>query len=244
MPRNVTEAVDPAFVEDDELSRFYAHFANGLHALAQPLTVLRSTVATSITPGLSAADQRKYLDTSVQQIEHACHLFQCLQDLVAAVQIPAQCGPVALADLLRTVGEVQKDLLQESGIDIKVVTPENLRPALGDMERILQALFAALKIAASVSSPGDIIELLVMPRNCEIELTIQNGRTHGKYLKSSARLSLALAEANMRSQQGGFECVEDPFRVTLTLPVQDIDQDIDPAKNREIPQGSRTHRVH
>lgn len=240
MHRNSPEVVDPAFVEDGELSRFYGHFANGLHALAQPLTVLRSTVAASIAPGLSATDQRKYLETSVQQIERACHLFQCLQDLVAVGQSPAQCGVVELVDLLRAVGEGQKDLLQESGVDIKVVASEDLRPALGDMDRTLQAVFAALKIAASVSSPGDMIELLVVSRNGETGLTIQNERTHGKYLNASARLSLALAEANMRSQQGGFECVEDPFRVTLTLPVQDIDL----ARNQEIPQGSRTHRVH
>lgn len=238
MHRNETEVVEPAFVEDGELSRFYAHFANGLHALAQPLTVLRSTVAASITPGLSATDRQKYLETSVQQVELACLVFQCLQDLLVAGQSPAQCGPLELTDLLSTVGEVQKDLLLESGVEIKVVASEDLRPALGDMDRTLQAIFAALKSAASLSAPGDMIELLVVSRNGETGLAIQNGRVHGKHLKSSARLSLALAEANMRSQQGGFECVEDPFRVTLTLP------DTDAARSKEIPQGSRTHRIH
>jgi len=238
MHRNGPEVVDPACAEGGELSRFYAHFANGLHALAQPLTVLRSSVATSVTPGISTTDQRKYLETSVQQIELACLVFQCLQDLLIAGQNPAQCGPLELTDLLRTVGEVQKDLLLESGVEIKVVTSEDLRPAFGDMERTLQAIFAALKIAASLASSGDVIELLVVSLNGETGLTIQNGRTHGKYLKSSARLSLALAEANMRSQQGGFECVEDPFRVTLTLP------DTDAARSEKVPQGSRTHRVH
>ncbi len=238
MHRSGTEIVDPVFVEDGELSRFYAHFGNGLHALAQPLTVLRSTVPASITPGLSATDQRKYLETSVQQIELACLVFQCLQDLLVAGQSPAQCGLLELTDLLRTVGEVQKDSLLESGVEIKVVASEDLRPALGDMDRTLQAIFAALKIAASLSSSGDVIELLVASLNGETGLTIQNGHTHGKYLKSSARLSLALAEANMRSQHGGFECVEDPFRVTLTLP------DTDPARGEKTPQGSRTHRVH
>ena len=238
MHRSGTEVVEPEFVEDRELSRFYAHFANGLHALAQPLTVLRSTVAASITPGLSATDQRKYLETSVQQIELACLVFQCLQDLLVAGQSPAQCGPLDLTDLLRTVGEVQKDLLHESGVEIKVVASKDLRPALGDMDRTLQAIFAALKIAASLSSSGDVIELLVLSLNGETELTIQNGRRHGKYLKSSARLSLSLAEANMRSQQGRFECVEDPFSVTLTLP------DIDAARSEKVPQGSRTHRVY
>ena len=238
MHRGRTEVVDPTFVEDGELGRFYAHFGNGLHALAQPLTVLRSTVATSLVPGLSAADQRKYLETSVQQIELACLVFQCLQDLLVAGQNPAQCGPLELTDLLKTVGEVQKDLLKESGVEIKVVASEDQRPALGDMDRTLQAVFAALKIAASLSASGDVIELLVVSLNGETGLTIQNGRTHGKYLKSSAWLSLALAEANMHSQQGGFECVEDPFRVTLTLP------DIDAARSEKVPQGSRTHRVH
>jgi hypothetical protein len=85
----------------------------------------------------------------------------------------------------------------------------------------MQAISSALKIAASVSSPGDVVELLAKARNGFVELILQNSRINSRPLNSSERLSLALAEANIRSQQGKYDCVEDPLRVFIALPLQD-----------------------
>ena len=209
--------------EGDELAAFYAHLANGLHAMAQPLTILRSVMVASSVSGLTAIDHRRYLDISSDQVERACVLFHSLQQLVTAKQVQAECAPVDLSRLLAPVVEDQKEILQASGIDMKVVMPDALPPMLADMDRTLQALFAVLKITASVSSPGDVIELQVSPRNESVELVIQNRNVHSWRLNSSERLSLALAEVNIRSQQGQYEFAEDPLRVSMTLPVQDID---------------------
>jgi hypothetical protein len=51
---------------------------------------------------------------------------------------------------------------------------------------------------------------------------------------------LALAEANIRSQQGEYECVEDPFRVSMTLLVQDID----PVNSQDASHGARALQFH
>jgi signal transduction histidine kinase len=226
--------------EGDELASFYAHLANGLHAMAQPLTILRSVVAASTLSGLTAIDHRRYLDISSDQVERACVLFHSLQQLVAARQIEAECAPVDLSRLLEPVVEDQKAILQASGVDMKVVIPDALPLLLADMDRTLQALFAVLKIAAAVSSPGDAVELLVSPRNESMELVIQNRNAHKRRLNSSEHLSLALAEANIRSQQGEYECVEDPFRVSMTLLVQDID----PVNSQDASHGARALQFH
>jgi hypothetical protein len=41
-------------------------------------------------------------------------------------------------------------------------------------------------------------------------------------MDSSHRLSLAVAEANILSQHGRYALIEDPFRVSLALPVEEL----------------------
>lgn len=227
MPKDTLEIGCADSVEKREVERFYASMATALHAMAQPLTVVRSAVVAAAAPGVNAADQRHYLDLLTEQVERTCGLFQSLQQLVVVNQIKAERAPIEVSRLLAPVVESQTLTYKTLGVEIQAVIPDGLRPMLADMDRTLQALFAALQIAGSVSSAGDVIELFVTSQNGFVELVVQNRRAHRRRLNSSERLSLVLAEANIRSQQGEFECAEDPFCVSLMLPVLDIDQDID-----------------
>jgi light-regulated signal transduction histidine kinase (bacteriophytochrome) len=227
MPKGTLEIGCVDSVEKREVERFYANMATALHAMAQPLTVVRSAVVAAAAPGVNASDQRQYLDILSEQVERTCGLFQSLQQLVAVNQIKAERAPIEVSRLLAPVVESQTLTYNALGVEIQAVIPDGLRPMLGDMDRTLQALFAALQIAGSVSSASDVIELFVTSRNGFVELIVQNRRAHGRRLNSSERLSMVLAEANIRSQQGEFEYAEDPFCVSLMLPVLNIDQDID-----------------
>jgi hypothetical protein len=223
MPSETLKSGIPTGARNGELGRFCANIAEGLHAMAQPLTILRSTVAASAAKSVTPTRQRHYLDISTHQVERACKLFDCLQDLVIASKFEADCASFEIPELLALAVREHKAVLQASAVGLRVVTPTGLLPVLGDVSRTLQALSAALKIAASVSHSGDVIELLATARNGFVELVIQNRRAHGRPLNSSDHLSLLLAEANIRSQQGEHEYAEDPFRVRLTLPVQVVD---------------------
>jgi hypothetical protein len=204
-------------VKSEAMNRFCADMAEGLHAMAQPLTILRSAVAAAAGPSVAAMSQRRYLDISNQQVERACSLFECLQDLVIAHQMEADCEPLDLLALLTPVIEDQAAVLRASDIELRVVAAADLPPVLGDVARTLQPLFAVLKIAASVSSPGGAAELVITAGNGLVDLVIQSRGAQGRPLNSSERMSLALAEVNIRSQQGGYQCSEDPFRVSIQL---------------------------
>ena len=203
----------------EERARFLANMSEGLHALAQPLTILRSSVAASAMPGVDALKQRRYLDLSCQQIERSCCLFEFLQDFVIASQIEADCVPIELADLLAAAAKSQHAALEILGVELRVVTPGGIPKVLGDVARTLQALSAILKFAVSVSAATDVVELLVSTRGGYVDLIIRNDRAHGRTLNSSERLSLSLAEAHILSQQGEYECAEDPFCTRLSLPI-------------------------
>jgi hypothetical protein len=210
----------PSAAEGEERARFLGNMSEGLHALAQPLTILRTSVMASAAPGVDALKQRRYLDLSSQQIERACDLFEILQDLVIASQIEADHASIELADLLSAVAKSQRAALEASGVELRMVAPSGLPAVLGDATRTLQALSAALKLAASVSSAGDVVELVVSTRRQCVELIIRTDRVHGRPLNSSERLSLTLAQANILSQRGAYEYTEDPFCARMTLPIQ------------------------
>jgi signal transduction histidine kinase len=209
-------------VAHPERTRFYADLATGLHAMAQPLTILRSAIEVLALPRAVNIDQRRYLEISAKQLARTCDMFDSLQDLVAAQMIEAQRAHFNLWELLTPLAEDQRRLLLAAGVGIAVACAEPSASICGDAERTEQTLMALLNLAASLSSRGDVIELRTAQANGFVELTLENTRRHGKRMDSSHRLSLAVAEANILSQHGRCSVVEDPFRVSLALPVEEL----------------------
>jgi hypothetical protein len=204
-----------------ESRSFHANLSSCLHAMGQPLTVLRCTVAAAAVQGIPAAKLEKYLGTSAGQVELLCGLFDCLRDLVDSSQFDGERSAVAVAQLVSFVLEDRMPLLQASDLAIDLNIPAELHSTmLADMNRSLKALTSVLEVAASVSSRGDVIEVRVAPKNGGVELIVQNERAHTRCFTMLQRMSLAVAEANIRSQEGDYLCAEDPFRVSLTLPAQ------------------------
>jgi light-regulated signal transduction histidine kinase (bacteriophytochrome) len=218
MPSETLEIGGCAKAEPQDLAQFFADITEGLHAMAQPLTILRSSVPALAAVDLSPAKQRRYLELSVRQVQRACSLFECLQDLVVASQTPADCEPIDLSAMVAAVAADQQDALRELGIELHVLLPSGLPLALGDAARTRHALIAGLTVAALVSASGDVIHIMAAARNQRVELTLQIDRSHGLHLESHERLNLRVAQTNMLSQHGDYECTEDPFRVRLGVP--------------------------
>jgi len=210
----------PILAPGDDPGKFYADIVNGLHAIAQPLTILRAAIEVLALPAC-AVDHQRYQEISAKQVERTCHLFTSLQDLVAAKLNDAQRVRFDLWELLGPMIEDRRALLQAAGIGIVVASHHPFEPVLGDLERTEKALAEVLKMAASVSSRGDVIELHASHADGFCQLTLQNTRGHGKRISSPDRLSLSVAAINIVSQQGKYRFVEDPFCVSLALPVQD-----------------------
>ena len=204
--------------EMGEREKFCSDMANGLHAMAQPLTILRSTMVACGMLALAEADRKRYLDISAEQVERACEIFQSLQQLLIANQIEAECAPLDLAELLAPFAAEDQSLFDAPGIALKVIASEDLPAVIADKDRTLQTLFAVLKIAVSQSDPGDAIELQTRMDGGFAEVLIRNSHARGRKLNSTERLNLSLAEANVRIQQGRFETAENPFQASLVFP--------------------------
>jgi light-regulated signal transduction histidine kinase (bacteriophytochrome) len=218
MPSETLEIGGCATLESQDRSQFLAHMTEGLHALAQPLTILRSSVPALAAVDISPAKQQRYLELSVRQVHRACSLFECLQDLMIAGQTQADCAPINLSTMVAAVAEDQQEALLELGVELRVLLPVDLPTALGDDTRTRQVLSAGLSVAALVSTAGDVIQVTATTRHQCVELIFEKDRDHGIPLESHERLNLRLAQTNMLSQQGEYECSEAPFKVRLAWP--------------------------
>lgn len=192
--------------------------------MAQPLTILRSSVVACSMPSLTPDQHQRYLNISVQQVERACSLFEHLQDLVVAMQIEPEHMTLDLEDLIGRLIEDQSAILQASGVSVRIAKHDGLRRLFGDAGRTRDALREELKVAVSTSSPGDVIEVLMETRDDWVECILRNERPHGRNLDSSQKLSLAVAETNIRTQQGRYQFVLDPLCISWALPTQSLAQ--------------------
>jgi signal transduction histidine kinase len=215
---HLVEASGDAAALSDEHLQLCAEFADGLHALAQPLSILRSAIELMALPSSAETDRRRYLEMSLRQIDRATRLFSGMQTLVAAELDPANCVPFDLWGQLVPLIEGREPALRELGINISAEKTSREQPVLGDPERTEQAISALFEIAASLLSPGDGIRLSALQKDDFVEFNVDGVQTHPKLMNSFDRLNLSKAKRNILSQQGRFEFREDPFRVSIALP--------------------------
>jgi hypothetical protein len=203
----------------DDHARFCADVANGLHALAQPLSILRAAVEMISVSEKTA--RRRYLDVAEQQMNRTSRLFSALQNLVASETEPAHCTRFDLWELLAPMIEDRKPALRELGIAIAAPRTNAPQPVFADAARTQQAICAVLEIAVSNSTPGDRIEMKSSQSGGFVEFTVTGADNEARRMSSTDRLNLSLAKLNIVSQQGAFDFCEEPFRITLTLPVRE-----------------------
>jgi hypothetical protein len=204
-----------------DAAKFYGDIANGLHAMAQPLTILRASMEVLSLPPSAGIDQRRYMEISAAQLERTCTLFTRVQDLVTARFVEAERSRYEVWEIIAPLIEARKQLLQAAGAGIAVASQGPWQPVVGDLHRTEQAVTAVLQIAGEMAERGDVIEISAAPHAGFLEITIENTRKQKKSIGSAARLNLALAEENVLSQQGRYELTREPFKVLLALPIED-----------------------
>lgn len=202
-----------------ELACLCADLASGLHAMAQPLTVLRGALgAWRLREATNAASQR-YLEMSSMQVERMSDLLGCLQDILdtaTAVPLREVFEPGALLD--QVLDGMNSTLRDWGG---RIVRDHSVEPIWirGDVKQLERALRAVVRMAISVSSPGGAFQMRTRLCDGRFEFVVDTVTGSGRDFNSTERLNLGLVESNIQSQGGYCACVENPFCMTITLPV-------------------------
>jgi hypothetical protein len=195
-----------------------SNLAQGIHAAAQPLAVLLASLSKDYTDRMNSDELRELTASSAAEVQRVCTLFSCLQQLVMAESIKPRLSPTPLLPLLAYAVDGVNLLFQQDGISLRSVLPDTCPPALIHRARTLQALSRVLLIVHGLSRAQDTVELIASASANAVQIVIQNLNLSAAMINPEARLSMAVAEANMRSQQAGLSLSLQPFTVCIELP--------------------------
>src|SRR5579872_2223816 len=131
MPSATSNACEKAMT-NDSWTKFHQELANGLHAMAQPLTMLRAAIEVLALPQSAGIDRQRYLEISASAVDRTCHVFGRVQDLVAFTTIDAQRTRFDLWEVIAPVIEDRRRRLETSGVAIAAAKAEAWEPIFGD----------------------------------------------------------------------------------------------------------------
>jgi signal transduction histidine kinase len=200
-------------------TRFCSSLAQGIHAAAQPLTVLLASLSKAHTDPMNTDELRQLTASSAVEVQRVCTLFSSLQQMVMAECIKPQLTSLPVLPLLTFVTEGVELLFRESGIPFHCVLPDVCPPAFINSSRTTQALSRVLLVVhALTAGGGGPVELTASSSADAVHVVVSSHRTAVGAITPENNLSLAVAEANMRSQQAGYSMTLQPFTVRIDLP--------------------------
>lgn len=220
----MNDETEYAGLELDPQTRLCEDLASALHAMAQPLTVLRGALGALMVLGTSASDADRYVAHSHTQVERLCSLMSGMRILLDSFQFDATCVPTNLWELVASTVENADSSWRQSGVRISIAEAENEFQVLADPARMEQAIHAVLTAVSTASSQDSEICLAVDRRDGFADLKVHATHADEKKLTAIDRLRLSVAEASIRSQKGLFEYLSDPLRISLKLPLHDSEE--------------------
>ena len=193
--------------------------AQGMHAAAQPLTVLLASLSQGHTGRMNCDELRELAASSAVQVQRACALFSSLQQLIMTESMKPQLSPTPILPLLAYATDGVNLLFQKDGMVLSSVAPSSCLPVLINRALTLEALSRVLLVVHRLSSAQDVIEVIASSSVDAVAIVVRNLHLPVAVLDAEASLSIAVAEANMRSQQGGLSLSLQPFTVRIELPL-------------------------
>jgi len=193
--------------------------AQGIHAAAQPLAVLLASLSTDHTDQMNCDELRELAASSAVEVQRVCASFSCLQQLVITESIKPEVSPTPILPLIAYAADGVNLLFQQDGIALNSVLPDTCPLALINRARTLQALSTVLLVVHRLSAAQDMVELIASSSTHAIQIIVRNLRLSVAVIDAEASLRVAVAEANMRSQQAGLSLSLQPFTVRIDLPM-------------------------
>lgn len=194
------------------------NLSKSIHAAAQPLTVLRASFDSIHTDGMSAGELRELVASSTMEVERVCTLFTFMQQLVSVMSSKPELSETSLLPLLAHVADGFELLFAEGGMILRSIASDTCLPVLIDPARTHQALSSVLLVAHAVSQPQDTIELIASSTSSGVvRIVVQNVHSYVDAMNAEQSLNMALAEANIRSQQASLSWTLRPFSVQIEL---------------------------
>jgi signal transduction histidine kinase len=195
---------------------------DGIHAVSQPLTILRASLGSPDAAGQSAEDLRKLVRQSSREVERLCVLFSYLQQFVNTASIEAEVAIQALPGLLNHALEGVDLLFADAGVVLTYRQTEVPIPyVLVDSSRLEQAMCGVLLAALAQSERGSEVIVVSSLDGNFVTISVGTAMVPAGTIATETKLTMALAAANLRSQGANMTWSDRPLAAHITLPVAD-----------------------
>lgn len=141
--------------DNDLRGPFYDALAEGLHAMAQPLTILQGCVLIAARPELAKIATPEILGDMAGEVERMCGLFRCLQDLVGANGEDGRRSEVEVGDMVLSSVKTMRAQIRGAGVSIEASGLEGLPAVWLDGARAKQGWTSLLEAALLAAAGGD-----------------------------------------------------------------------------------------
>ncbi|WP_146071987.1 ATP-binding protein [Bryocella elongata] len=190
---------------------------SGLHAAAQPLTVLRVRLDEDRLSSLDPEDVLRTAMEAIPPVDRLCSLVSGMQQLVTAEYLEPHRTEVDVLALTRSTVEGVDLLFVEKGMDLVSEVSTLSAMMLVDGKRLEEALATTLLLVQGISYPGDRIRVWAQCVDNLFRCTIGNENRTIEKLSSDHQLSFAIAECDVRTQGGTLNLSFSPVNIELSL---------------------------
>jgi len=194
--------------------------SQGIHAAAQPLSILRASLDRDYVDRMSLDELRKLAATSAAQVERVCTLFSLMQQMVNIETVKPRLMVTSIPPLISYATEGVNLLFEKQGIRLVSTVRDSSGDVAIDRERTLQALTTVLLLALEASSHDGVVELVASGSAGRLVVGVGNQDAFSDSLNAESCLSMALAEANVISQGGAFAYTTKPFNVRMSFEME------------------------
>ena len=201
--------------------------AEGMHTMAQPLTVLRATLEIASGNASCISHYQRAVDRSLIEVSRLAEAMGFVQELLRIARDVSDSVPVELPVVVATVQEDLRCVFDTARVWLEVSWGTDLVSVQVSASRLRQCLFYLLQHAVRSTCEGDTIHLLAEPNGHGLCVYISSDSpdVRNRELSWSDCLRwhgvapyLTLAEALARADGGRLQWKAEPFVSALWLP--------------------------
>ena len=201
--------------------------SEGMHTVAQPLTVLRATLEIAAGNACSVSQFQHAVDTSLVEVTRVSEAMRFVQELVRIARGDSEAVPVELAPVIAGVQEDLQCYFDTAQVSMKVHLLDGAEYVLASPVRLRECVFYLVQHAVTACGRQGTIHLDSRLSDGEVCVYLHVAADQDAPAAIDVERSLnwnglvpclALAETLARADGGRLEAQSDPFHVRLWLP--------------------------
>ncbi len=217
----------PSFYEGASLGLLDA-LSEGMHSMAQPLTVLRATLEVASGNASCISHYQRAIDSSLVEVSRVVETMGFVQELVRIARDIKPPEPVSVGTVISQVVEDLRCVLDDAEVSLKLGVPPDTPAVLALPSGLRQCLFHLVQQAQSEADRGDVIDLYAHSDTHEMNIVIcrksrrlptPEPRSRGACRFAPEARLMTLAEALAAAQNASLQWQAHPFVARLRLPV-------------------------